>query len=154
MAQSPALLMPGTFKTPNLSSPPTPVPPKTTLPNPPMPKHRAPPSMIPKTLPPKALPPATAAALAAPATAVGRRLVPSTGLTSSMLRDYSDDEIDADLRHLGILFYWTTRRFGNNKLILDHYNTVREFAHKVYSEQQDIRAISRGVSDEQINSLA
>ena len=71
-----------------------------------------------------------------------------------MLRDYSDDEIDADLRHLGILFYWTTRRFGKNKLILDHYNTVREFAHKVYSEQQDIRAISRGVSDEQINSLA
>ena len=106
--------------------------------------------MIPKTLPPKALPPSKAAAT----TAVQRRPVPSTVLTSSMLRDYSDDEIDAELRHLGILFYGTTRRFENNKMILDHYITVWEFAQKVHSEQQEIRAKSRGISDAQINTLA
>ena len=103
--------------------------------------------MIPKTLQPKAA-----------AAAVERRLVPSTGLTASMLQDYSDDEIDAELRHLGILFYGTTRRFENNKLILEHYNNVRDFAQRVQSEQQDIfeqiRAKARGISDEQINSLA
>ena len=104
--------MPGTFKTPNHLSPPTPVPSKTTLPNPPIPKHRALPIMIPKTLPPKALPPSKAAAT----TTVQRRLVRSTGLTSSMMPDYSDAEIDAELRHLGILFYGTTRRFGKNKM--------------------------------------
>ena len=68
--------------------------------------------MIPLTLPPKALPPSKAAAT----TTVQRRLVRSTGLTSSMIPDYSDDEIDAELRHLGILFYGTTRRFGKNKI--------------------------------------
>ena len=68
-----------------------------------------------------------------------------------MLRDYSDDEIDAELRHLGILFYGTTRRFENNKMILEHYDNVREFDQKV---QQEARAKSRGISDEQINSLA
>ena len=151
-AKSPAAKVTGTYMAPNLSSPPIPVPPKTTIPKttilkPPMPKHRATPIMIPKTLPPKALPPAKAAASAA----VERRLVPSTGLTSSMLRDYSDDEIDAELRHLGILFYGTTRRFENNTLILDQYNNVKEFDQNV---QQEIRAKSRGVSDEQINSLA
>ena len=146
-AQSPAALVTGTYKAPNLSSPPTPVPPKTTLPNPPMPKHRASPIMIPNTRPPKALPPAKAAA----ATAVQRRLVPSTGLTSSMLRDYSDDEIDAELRHLCLLFYGTTRRFEKHKLILDNYNNVRDFHQKV---QQEARAKSRGISDEQINNLA
>ena len=121
MAKSPATLMPKPLKTPNHSSPPTPVPPKTTLSNSPIPKHRASPFMIPATLPPKALPPSKAAAT----TAVQRRPVPSTVLTSSMLRDYSDDEIDAELRHLGILFYGTTRRFENNTLALDHYNNVR-----------------------------
>ena len=100
MAKSPATLMPITVKTPNHSSPPTPVPPKTALSNSPILKHRASPFMIPATLPPKALPPSIAAAT----TAVQRRPVPSTVLTSSMLRDYSDDEIDAELRHLGILF--------------------------------------------------
>jgi len=55
-----------------------------------------------------------------------------------MLRDYSDDEKDAELRHLGILFYGTTRRFENNKMILDHYITVWEFAQRVHSEQQEI----------------
>ena len=54
------------------------------------------------------LPPAKAASAAA--AAVERRLVPSTGLTASMLRDYSDEEIDAELRHLGILYSGTTRR--------------------------------------------
>jgi hypothetical protein len=53
-----------------------------------------------------------------------------------MLRDYSDDEIDAELRHLGILFYGTTCRFEKNKLILDHYNDVREFNQKVHAQQQ------------------
>ena len=55
------------------------------------------------------LPPAKAASAAA--AAVERRPVPSTGLTASMLRDYSDEEIDAELRHLGIVFYGTTRKF-------------------------------------------
>ena len=94
--------------------------------------------MIPKTLQPKAA-----------AAAVERRLVPSTGKTPSMLRDYSDDEIDAELRHLGILFYGTTRRFEKNKFILEHYDNVREFNRKV---QQEIRAKSRGISDTQINN--
>ena len=70
-----------------------------------------------------------------------------------MLRDYSDDEIDAELRHLGILFYGTTRRYEKNKLILDHCNRVWEFAQKVHSAQE-IRAKPRGISDEQLNSLA
>ena len=58
-----------------------------------MPKHRAIPIMIPNTLQPKAA-----------AAAVEPLLVPSTGLTASMLQDYSDEEIDAELRHLGILY--------------------------------------------------
>ena len=41
---------------------------------------------------------------------------------------------------------------------LEHYNNVRDFAQRVQSEQQDIfeqiRAKARGISDEQINSLA
>ena len=131
-AKSPATLMPRAFQTPNLSSPPSPVPHKTTIPKttalkPPMPKHRATPIMIPKTLPPKYQhPPAKAAATTT--TTVQRRPVPSTGLTSSMLRDYSKKRIDEDLRHLGKLFYGPTCRFENNKLTLDHYNNVREVA--------------------------
>ena len=39
-------------------------------------------------------------------------------------------------------------------MIFDHYNNVREFAQKVHAEQQETRAKSRGISDEQINSLA
>ena len=68
-----------------------------------------------------------------------------------MLRDYSDDEIDAELRHLGILFYGTTRRSEKNKMILERYDDVKEFDQKV---QQEARAKSRGISGEQINSLA
>ena len=75
-----------------------------------------------------------------------------------MLQDYSDDVINAELRHLGILFYGTTRRFEKNKMILEHYNNVRDFSQRVQSEQQEIfeqiRAKARGSSDEQINSLA
>ena len=126
-AKSPAALVTGTYKAPNLSSPPTPVPPKTTILKPPMPKHRATPIMIPKTLPPKYQhPPAKAAATTT--TTVQRRPVPSTGLTSSMLRDDSKNRKDEDLRHLGKLFYGPTCRFENNKLTLDHYNNVREVA--------------------------
>ena len=118
-----------------------------------MPKHRATPIMIPKTLPPKYQhPPAKAAATTT--TTVQRRPVPSTGLTSSMLRDDSKNRKDEDLRHLGKLFYGPTCRFENNKLTLDHYNNVREVAQNVHSEQQDIQAKSRGISDEQINDLA
>ena len=43
-------------------------------------------------------PPATATA------AIQRGPVPPTGLTTSILRDYSDDEVDAELSHLGIAF--------------------------------------------------
>ena len=68
-----------------------------------------------------------------------------------MLRDYSDEEIDAELRHLGIPFYETTSRFEQEQMILEHYDNVREFDPKV---QQEARAKSRGISDEQINSLA
>ena len=39
----------------------------------------------------------------------------------------------------------------NNKMILEHYDNVREFDQIV---QQEARAKSRGISDEQINSLA
>ena len=55
------------------------------------------------------------------------------------------------LRHLGIVFYGTTRRFEKNHMILEHYDNVSEFDQKV---QQEARAKSRGISDEQINSLA
>ena len=68
-----------------------------------------------------------------------------------MLRDYSDEEIDAELRHLGIVFYGTTRKFEQNKMILEHYDNVRKFEQKV---QQEARAKSRGISDEHINALA
>ena len=88
---------------------------------PPRPKNKQSPIMIPKilqtrpprfkaTLPePPLPPPATAAA------AIQRRLVPRTGLTTSILRHYSDDEVDAEFRHLGISFTWTTRKFGKTK---------------------------------------
>ena len=110
--------------------------------------------MIPKTLPPKYQHPPAKAAATTTTTTVQRRPVPSTGLTSSMLRDYSKKRKDEDLRHLGKLLYGPTCRFENNKLTLDHYNNVREVAQNVHSEQQDIQAKSRGISDEQINDLA
>jgi len=78
-----------------------------------MPKHRATPIMIPKALQQKAQPPPAEAATAT--TAVQRRPVPSSGLASFMLRDYSDDEIVAELMHLGIMFFGTTRRFEKTK---------------------------------------
>ena len=124
-AKAPAAKVTGTYMAPNHSSPPIP---KTSLLNPspnqhpqpnlsssqilktaihkpPSPNHRATIITIPKTLQPKAA-----------AAAVERRLVPSTGLTASMLQDYSDDEIDAELRHLGILFCGTTRRFDKEQI--------------------------------------
>ena len=117
--------------------------------------------MIPNTLPPKARPPAkaalppanSAATLPVPtgsgdlykrplppakaaSAAIERRPVPSTGLTASMLRDYRDEEIDAELRHLGIVLYGTTRRSDKNKMILEHYDNVREFDQKVQQEHE------------------
>ena len=124
-AKSPEAKVTGTFKAPNLSSPPTPktamlnpspnqqTPPnlsssqihkKTAILKPPKPKHTATPIMIPKTSLKKAA-----------AAAVERRPAPSAGSTASMLQDYSDDEINAGLRHLGILFYGTTRRFEKQR---------------------------------------
>ena len=49
---------------------------------------------LPKTSPPEA--PSVAAAAA-----VERRTVPQGGLTMSVLRNYRDEEIDTELRHLG-----------------------------------------------------
>ena len=51
--------------------------------------------MIPRTLPPKAH---------AASASVERRPVPQGGLALSILPDYSDDEIDAELRHLGLYY--------------------------------------------------
>ena len=94
----------------------------------PIPKHRAAPILIPQTLPPRPPPliatlpepprPPPATAAAAP---IQRLLVPPTGLTSSILRAYSDDEVDAELRHLGISFTRTTTKLENNRMIINHY---------------------------------
>ena len=103
-------------------------------PQPPIPKSRAAPIMIPKTLPPR--PPPLKATLSEPplpppataaAASIQRCLVPPTGLTSSILQGYSDDEVDAELRHLGISFTGTTPRYVKNKMIIDHYDRVRKF---------------------------
>ena len=126
-------------------------------PQPPIPKSRAAPIMIPKTLPPR--PPPLKATLSEPplpppataaASSIQRRLVPPTGLASAILRDYSDDEVDAELRHLGISFTRTTTKHDKNKLILYHYDMVR----RINAEQQQlfdkVQAKSRGISDELI----
>ena len=87
---------------------------------------RAPPLISPQTKaptyppnePPRAtLPPPVAAASAA---AVIRRPLPRYDLTLADLRDYTDDEIDVELRHLGILFTGTTERYRNNNMIVDY----------------------------------
>ena len=66
----------------------------------------------------------------------------------------SDDEVDAELRHLGITFTGTTRRFEHNKMIINHYDRVR----RICAEQQQIFAKeqdkSRRISDELINDLS
>ena len=67
--------------------------------------------VLPKTSPPKAPP-------AADATAVEHRPVPQGGLTLSVLRDYSDDEIDAELRDLGINHPANLRRHAKINMIL------------------------------------
>ena len=46
--------------------------------------------------------PKTSPKAAAAAAAVERRPIPQGGLTLQVLRDYTDDEIDVDLKHLGI----------------------------------------------------
>ena len=92
-------------------------------PQPPIPKHRAAPIMIPKTLQPRpppfkatlSEPPLPPPATAAVAASIQRRPAPPTGLTASILQGYSDDEVDAELRHLGISFTGTTPRYVKNK---------------------------------------
>ena len=67
--------------------------------------------VLPKTSPPKAPP-------TADANAVEHWPVPQGGLTLSVLRDYSDDEIDAELRHLGINHPANLRRHAKINMIL------------------------------------
>ena len=52
-------------------------------------------------------------------TSVQRRPVPPTRLTSEDLRDYSDDEIDDELKHLALPFSPDpTTKIENNKMIV------------------------------------
>ena len=52
-------------------------------------------------------------------TSVQRRPVPPARLTSEDLRDYSDDEIDDELKHLALPFSPdTTTKIENNKMIV------------------------------------
>ena len=105
--------------------------------------------MFKATLPEPPLPPPATAA-AAP---TQRRLVPPAGLTTSILRGSSDDEVDAELRHLGISFTGITNRLENHKMIIDHYDRAR----RISAEQQQLfdkgRAKSRGISDKLISDL-
>ena len=71
-----------------------------------------PPTPPPPTRVPKAPTPTTSAST------VQRRPVPPTRLTLSALRDYHDDEVDAELRHLGLPFTRTTTRYANNPFIV------------------------------------
>ena len=76
--------------------------------------------MIPKTLPPKAKPAATPPTTAM-ATAFERRPIPHGGLALAVLRDYSDDEIDAELRHRRINHPANFSRHAHINLIINHY---------------------------------
>ena len=66
--------------------------------------------MIPRTLPPKAH---------AASASVERRPVPQEGLALSILRNYSDAEIDAELRHFGLNYTRNTRRHANQLFIIN-----------------------------------
>ena len=60
--------------------------------------------------------------VAAAATAtIERRPVPQGGLALSILRNYSDDEIDAQLRHLGLNYTRNTRRHAQELMIINYY---------------------------------
>ena len=76
--------------------------------------------MIPRTLQPKAKPKA-APPPAGAAASVERRPIPQGGLTLAVLRDYSDDEIDAELRHLRINHPANFSRHAHINLIINHY---------------------------------
>ena len=68
--------------------------------------------VAPRTLPPNAH---------AASTSVARRPVPQGGLALSILRDYSDNESDADLRHLGLNYTRNTRRNAQKLMIINYY---------------------------------
>ena len=55
------------------------------------------------------------------ATAFERRPIPHGGLALAVLRDYSDDEIDAELRHLRINHPANFSRHAHINLIINHY---------------------------------
>ena len=66
---------------------------------------------------PRTLPPNAHAASAS----VARRPVPQGGLALSILRDYSDNESDAELRHLGLNNTRNTRRNAQELMIINYY---------------------------------
>ena len=66
--------------------------------------------MIPRTLPPKSH---------AASASVERGRVPQGGLALSILRNDSDAEIDAELRHLGLNYTRNTRRHANELIIIN-----------------------------------
>ena len=67
-----------------------------------------------------------AAAGAGAAAAVARRSVPSDGLTLHEMRNYTYDEVDAELRALGIAFAADTSSLDNKMLIVNKCNCIRK----------------------------
>ena len=72
---------------------------------------------------------------AAAAAAVERRPVPQGGLTLQVLRDYTDDDIDAELRPLGINHPSNLSRHAQINLILNYYAPSRGEADMQRAEQ-------------------
>ncbi len=61
----------------------------------------------------------------AAAAAVVRRPVPREGLAMYDLRDYTDDELHAELRSLGIAFPADTSTFATQMLIFNMWDMIR-----------------------------
>ena len=59
----------------------------------------------------------SASPASAAAAALQRRPVPESGLTMEQPRDYTDDEVDVDLRYQGIPFTVVTQMFESTRMI-------------------------------------
>ena len=100
------------------------------------------------TLPEPPLPPPTKAT-----TTIQRRPAPPTALATSILRDDSNEEVDAEMRHLGISVTRTTTKLENNNMIIDHYDGAKRISAKQQHIFDTRQAKARGISDELISDL-
>ena len=89
-----------------------------------------------------------------PQPAAQRRPVPPAGLNLEHLRDYSNDEIDAELRHLGLSCTGATTRYETNTMLASHDDRVR-ISHADQAQVMAAKATgqSSGISDELVHAL-